>query len=220
MWLSSLFLLQNSSASINSNDLGANHSTASLNSNDLSSNNFATLRTSSILTRQIKEHEKKDQMYEQMSGYKIMRRQHQKALIQLEDKCRRELEDHKQKLEKEYDNLLQQFSKELEKLMNTHMIVLERKVSFLHFLSFLFLWINLLMPSLSLLQSKQNITQEKKLSKHITQMQEDELKRFQQQQKADYKCYKARMKKVSLDYSFFLHSLLTCYSCLSVSGFP
>lgn len=69
-------------------------------------------------------------MYEQMSGYKIMRRQHQKALIQLEDKCRRELEDHKQKLEKEYDNLLQQFSKELEKLMNTHMIVLERKVTF------------------------------------------------------------------------------------------
>lgn len=126
-----IFYQQNSSASINSNDLGANHSTASLNSNDLSSNNFATLRTSSILTRQIKEHEKKDQMYEQMSGYKIMRRQHQKALIQLEDKCRRELEDHKQKLEKEYDNLLQQFSKELEKLMNTHMIVLERKVTLL-----------------------------------------------------------------------------------------
>lgn len=36
-------------------------------------------------------------------------------------------------------------------------------------------------------------------------MQEDELKRFQQQQKADYKCYKARMKKVSY------HDVL-CYS--------
>ena len=114
--------------------MGANHSSASLNSNDLGSNNFATIRTTSILTRQFKEHDKKDQMYEQMSGYKRMRRQHQKALIQLEDKCRQELEDHKQKLEKEYDNLLQQFSKELEKLMSAHMIVLERKVKNFSFL--------------------------------------------------------------------------------------
>ena len=68
-------------------------------------------------------------MYEQMSGYKRMRRQHQKALVQLEIKCRQELEDHKQKLDKEYDNLLQQFSKELEKLQIGHHQDLERKVS-------------------------------------------------------------------------------------------
>lgn len=67
-------------------------------------------------------------MYEQMSGYKRMRRQHQKALFQLEVKCRQELEEHRQKLEKEYESLLQQFSKELEKLQLTHRLELEKKV--------------------------------------------------------------------------------------------
>jgi len=72
-------------------------------------------------------------MYEQMSGYKRMRRQHQKAIVQLEAKCRQEIEDHKQKLDKEYESLLQQFSKELEKLQITHHQDLERKVISLEF---------------------------------------------------------------------------------------
>lgn len=67
-------------------------------------------------------------MYEQMSGYKRMRRQHQKAIVQLEVKCRQELEEHKIKLDKEYESLLQQFSKELEKLQSNHHTELERKV--------------------------------------------------------------------------------------------
>lgn len=104
------------------------NSSASLNSAEMGANNFATLRTTSIVTRQIKEHEKENQMYEQMSGYKRMRRQHQKGLFQLEAKCRQELEDHKQKLDKEYDSLLLQFSKELEKLQAAHHQELERKV--------------------------------------------------------------------------------------------
>lgn len=68
-------------------------------------------------------------MHEQMSGYKRLRRQHQKSLIQLEVKCRQEMEDHKQKLDKEYETLLTQFSKELEKLQMKHQQDLERKVS-------------------------------------------------------------------------------------------
>lgn len=67
-------------------------------------------------------------MYEQMTGYKRLRRQHQKAIIQLETKCRQELEDHKQKLDKEYENLLTQFSKDLEKLQNKHQKELQKKV--------------------------------------------------------------------------------------------
>lgn len=40
------------------------------------------------------------------------------------------MEEHKQKLDKEYENILQQFSKELEKLQMKHQQELERKVNF------------------------------------------------------------------------------------------
>lgn len=55
-------------------------------------------------------------MHEQMSGYKRMRREHQSALLKLEDKCKMEMESHKNQLDKEYEGLLQNFSKELERL--------------------------------------------------------------------------------------------------------
>lgn len=48
----------------------------------------------------------------------------------MEAKCRQEMEEHKQKLDKEYENILQQFSKELEKLQMKHQQELERKVNF------------------------------------------------------------------------------------------
>lgn len=102
-----------------------------MNSTELGANNFATLRTTSIVTRQLKEHAKENHMHEQMSGYKRLRRQHQKAILQLEAKCRQEIEEHKQKLDKEYEALLQQFSKELEKLQIKHQQELERKVCLL-----------------------------------------------------------------------------------------
>lgn len=92
-------------------------------------NNFATLRTTSIVTRQLKEHARENQLHEQMSGYKRMRRQHQKAIIQLEMRCRAEIEEHKTKLDKEYETLLQAFGKELEKLQLKHQAELEKKVS-------------------------------------------------------------------------------------------
>ena len=47
------------------------------------------------------------------------------------------------------------------------------------------------------LQSKQNIANEKRVSRSISQQQEEELKRFQQQQKNEYKFMKARLKRVS-----------------------
>jgi thousand and one amino acid protein kinase len=46
-------------------------------------NNFATIRTTSIVTKQQKEHMQED-MYEQMSGYKRMRREHQGALVKVQ----------------------------------------------------------------------------------------------------------------------------------------
>lgn len=90
--------LRRQSSSNLSSRMSPSNSMVSLNSTEVCGNNFATLRTTSIVTRQIKEHEKENQMYEQLSGYKRMRKQHLKAIVQLEMKCRQELEEHKQKL--------------------------------------------------------------------------------------------------------------------------
>lgn len=96
----------------------------------MGANNFATLRTTSIVTRQLQEHARENPLQEQLSGYKRLRRQHQKALIQLEVKCRIEIDEHKQKLDKEYDLLIQGFGKELEKLQAKHHHELDKKVLF------------------------------------------------------------------------------------------
>lgn len=48
--------------------------------------------------------------------------------FQLEEKCRLEMETHRKMLDSEYENLLQQFSKELEKLQARHQQELDRKV--------------------------------------------------------------------------------------------
>jgi hypothetical protein len=48
--------------------------------------------------------------------------------MQLEERCKIEMENHKQLLDKEYESLLQQFSKELEKLQIRHQQELEKKV--------------------------------------------------------------------------------------------
>ncbi|EHA97688.1 Serine/threonine-protein kinase TAO3 [Heterocephalus glaber] len=49
---------------------------------------FATIKSASLVTRQIHEHEQENELREQMSGYKRMRRQHQKQLIALENKLK------------------------------------------------------------------------------------------------------------------------------------
>lgn len=78
-------------------------------------NNFATIRTTSIVTKQQKEH-MQEEMHEQMSGYKRMRREHQSALLKLEEKCKVEMENHKTALDKEYDLILHNFTRDLDRL--------------------------------------------------------------------------------------------------------
>lgn len=46
-------------------------------------NNFATIRPTSIVTKQFKEHEHTNELKEQFTGYKRMRKQHQKQLLQV-----------------------------------------------------------------------------------------------------------------------------------------
>jgi len=131
--------------------------------------NFATIRTTSIVQRQQKEH-LQEEMHEQMSGYKRLRRDHQAALAKLEEACRQEMEKHKQLLDKEYEQLLTQFSKELEKMQLKHQEELGKRL-------------------------KMNINTEKKLIKEVSQGHETERKNFETKMKAEYKLKKERWKR-------------------------
>ncbi|RZF35769.1 hypothetical protein LSTR_LSTR014902 [Laodelphax striatellus] len=138
------------------------------------SNNFSTIKTTTIVTKQQKEH-MQEEMHEQMTGYKRMRREHQAALIKLEERCKIEMENHKQQLDKEYETLLIQFSKELEKLQIAQQQELEKKY-------------------------KKNATSEKKFIKDITSRQEQDRKTFDVQMKKQYKANKERWKReLSMD---------------------
>nr|XP_015836277.1 PREDICTED: serine/threonine-protein kinase TAO1 [Tribolium castaneum] len=146
-----------------------NHVAAAAAVGDHGTNNFATIRTTSIVTKQQKEH-MQEEMHEQMTGYKRMRREHQSALLKLEEKCKMEMESHKNQLDKEYEALLQSFSKELEKLQAKHQQELERRL-------------------------KQNAASEKKLVKDITSRQESDRKAFDAHRKKEYKANKERWKR-------------------------
>lgn len=153
-----------------------NHATqAAVNAlNEHGANNFATIRTTSIVTKQQKEHLQED-MHEQMSGYKRMRREHQAALLKLEEKCKIEMEGHKGALDKEYDLLLHNFTRELEKLSAKHLQELDRR-------------------------GKQSNVSEKKLFKEISLRQEGDRKAFDTHRKKEYKANKERWKReLSLD---------------------
>lgn len=82
--------------------------------------------------------------------------------IKLEEKCKIEVESHKQLLDKEYETLLQQFSKELEKMQAKHHQELDRKL-------------------------KQNQNAEKKLNKEIQTRHDADRKALDAQQKREYK---------------------------------
>ena len=49
-------------------------------------------------------------------------------IIQVESRFKAEMEDHKQKLDREYENLRQRFGRELEKLKVQHVGELEKQV--------------------------------------------------------------------------------------------
>lgn len=116
-----------------------------------------------------------EDMHEQMSGYKRMRREHQAALLKLEEKCKVEMEGHKGALDKEYDLLLHNFTRELEKLSTKHAQELDRR-------------------------GKQNNVAEKKLFKEISLRQEGDRKAFDTHRKKEYKANKERWKReLSLD---------------------
>lgn len=80
------------------------------------------------VTKQIHEHEQESELREQMSGYKRMRRQHQKQLIALENKLKAEMDEHRLKLQKEVETQANNAYIELEKLAKRHAVHSEKEV--------------------------------------------------------------------------------------------
>uniref|UniRef100_UPI0037E80F1E serine/threonine-protein kinase TAO2 isoform X1 n=1 Tax=Semicossyphus pulcher TaxID=241346 RepID=UPI0037E80F1E len=131
---------------------------------------FATIRTASLVTRQIQEHEQGSALREQMSGYKRMRRQHQKQLMGLENKLKSEMDEHQLRLDKELENQRNSFSMEGEKLSKKHQVILEK-------------------------ETKAVLTEEKKFQQHILAQQKKELTSLLESQKRQYRQRKEQLKE-------------------------
>ncbi|KAK1877980.1 Serine/threonine-protein kinase TAO2, partial [Dissostichus eleginoides] len=131
---------------------------------------FATIRTASLVTRQIQEHEQGSALREQMSGYKRMRRQHQKQLMGLENKLKAEMDEHQLKLDKELENQRNSFSTEADKLSKKHQAILEK-------------------------ETKAALAEEKKFQQHILGQQKKELTSLLESQKRQYRQRKDQLKE-------------------------
>uniref|UniRef100_A0A8C4GHA0 Serine/threonine-protein kinase TAO2 n=1 Tax=Dicentrarchus labrax TaxID=13489 RepID=A0A8C4GHA0_DICLA len=122
------------------------------------------------VTRQIQEHEQGSALREQMSGYKRMRRQHQKQLMGLENKLKAEMDEHQLKLDKELENQRNSFSTEADKLVKKHQAILEK-------------------------ETKAALTEEKKFQQHILGQQKKELTSLLDSQKRQYRQRKDQLKE-------------------------
>ncbi|XP_056139061.1 serine/threonine-protein kinase TAO1 [Lampris incognitus] len=131
---------------------------------------FATIRTASLVTRQMKEHEQDSELREQMSGYKRMRRQHQKQLMALENKLKAEMDEHRLRLDKELENQRNSFAQEMDKLIKKHQASMEK-------------------------DAKTFTNDEKKFQQHIQSQQKKELNSFLESQKREYKLRKEQLKE-------------------------
>ncbi|KAA0705916.1 Serine/threonine-protein kinase TAO1-B [Triplophysa tibetana] len=131
---------------------------------------FATIRTASLVTRQIQEHEQGSALREQMSGYKRMRRQHQKQLLALENKLKSEMDEHQLRLDKELETQRNNFGSEADKLSKKHQAILEKEI-------------------------KAAQTEEKKFQQHILNQQKKELNSLLDSQKRQYRQRKEQLKE-------------------------
>lgn len=131
---------------------------------------FATLRPAQFVARQMQEHKGSDAYREQLQVYKRLRQQHQKLILQLEQRQKQEMCDHRKALEREFENQMHTFDKEMEKLKSKHRQELEQK-------------------------TKQGMGDEKKLIKVIKEQQDDEMRQVSSKVKIDYRKAKQQLKQ-------------------------
>uniref|UniRef100_A0A8C7R3V8 non-specific serine/threonine protein kinase n=1 Tax=Oncorhynchus mykiss TaxID=8022 RepID=A0A8C7R3V8_ONCMY len=110
------------------------------------------------------------ELREQMSGYKRMRRQHQKHLMGLENKLKAEMDEHRLRLDKELESQRNSFAQEIEKLVKRHQAAMEK-------------------------DAKTFNNDEKKFQQHIQVQQKKELSSFLESQKREYKLRKEQLKE-------------------------
>uniref|UniRef100_A0A8C4IMU7 non-specific serine/threonine protein kinase n=1 Tax=Dicentrarchus labrax TaxID=13489 RepID=A0A8C4IMU7_DICLA len=122
------------------------------------------------VTREMQEHEQDSELREQMSGYKRMRRQHQKHLMALENKLKGEMDEHRLRLDKELESQRNNFTQEMEKLLKKHQAALDKDL-------------------------KTFTNDEKKFQQHIQVQQKKELSSFLESQKREYKLRKEQLKE-------------------------
>uniref|UniRef100_A0A672MHL0 non-specific serine/threonine protein kinase n=1 Tax=Sinocyclocheilus grahami TaxID=75366 RepID=A0A672MHL0_SINGR len=122
------------------------------------------------VTRQMQEHEQDSELREQMSGYKRMRRQHQKHLMALENKLKAEMDEHRLRLDKELEAQRNSFAAEMEKLVKKNQASIEK-------------------------DAKSFANDEKKFQQHIQAQQKKELSGFLESQKREYKLRKEQLKE-------------------------
>uniref|UniRef100_A0A8C4LP67 Serine/threonine-protein kinase TAO3 n=1 Tax=Equus asinus asinus TaxID=83772 RepID=A0A8C4LP67_EQUAS len=139
-------------------------------SGHLASRYFILSPTPNQVTRQIHEHEQENELREQMSGYKRMRRQHQKQLIALENKLKAEMDEHRLKLQKEVETHANNSSIELEKLAKKQVAIIEK-------------------------EAKVAAADEKKFQQQILAQQKKDLTTFLESQKKQYKICKEKIKE-------------------------
>ncbi|XP_013911759.1 PREDICTED: serine/threonine-protein kinase TAO1-like [Thamnophis sirtalis] len=118
----------------------------------------------------MQEHEQDSELREQMSGYKRMRRQHQKQLMALENKLKTEMDDHRLRLDKDLETQRNNFAAEMEKLVKKHQAAMEK-------------------------EAKVMANEEKKFQQHIQTQQKKELNSFLESQKREYKLRKEQLKE-------------------------
>uniref|UniRef100_A0AAQ4RF93 non-specific serine/threonine protein kinase n=1 Tax=Gasterosteus aculeatus aculeatus TaxID=481459 RepID=A0AAQ4RF93_GASAC len=122
------------------------------------------------VTREMQEHEQDSELREQMSGYKRMRRQHQKHLMGLENKLKGEMDEHRLRLDKELESQRNNFTQEMDKLLKKHQAALDKDL-------------------------KTFTNDEKKFQQHIQVQQKKELSSFLESQKREYKLRKEQLKE-------------------------
>ncbi|XP_041436333.1 serine/threonine-protein kinase TAO3-like isoform X2 [Xenopus laevis] len=122
------------------------------------------------VTRQIHEHEQENELREQMSGYKRMRRQHQKQLIALENKLKAEMDEHRLKLQKEVETHANNASIELEKLSKRQIVGMDK-------------------------EARVAAADERRFQQQIIAQQKRDLTSFLESQKKQYKICKEKIKE-------------------------
>lgn len=123
------------------------------------------------VSRQIQEHEQDSALREQLSGYKRMRRQHQKQLLALESRLRGEREEHSARLQRELEAQRAGFGAEAEKLSRRHQAIGEK-------------------------EARAAQAEERKFQQHILGQQKKELAALLEAQKRTYKLRKEQLKEV------------------------